>query len=293
MVVPSPAGGTTDVVARIFSKKMQELLGQPIIIDNRSGANGYIGTQYVLRAPKDGYTLVVMSGSLHSFTPAMVEKMPFDPVEDFAPVSRLIDYPYVLVTSSMLPYRSVKDLVAAGTAKDGNLSYASYGLGSGPHLVTEWFKGQTGVKAIHIPYKGGGQSAADVMSGQVSFMFTSLPAAVSQITGGRVRALAVTSAKRHRLFPDLPPVADTVPGFDMDSWLGVAAAKGTPASIIEKLRQAIQTTAKDPAVIRELEGLGATPKTDVSTKEFHDFMVGEIKKWDKVAREANIPKEKE
>lgn len=293
LVVPSPAGGTTDVVARIFAKKLQELLGQPFLVDNRSGANGYIGTLSVLRSPKDGYQLVVMSGSLHSYTPAMVEKMPFDPIEDFALVSRLISYPFVLVTSSKLPFQSFADIVKAGKEPGSKLSYGSYGIGSSPHLITEWIKLRTGIDAVHVPYKGGGQAATDSISGQISMMFASLPAAASQIKAGQVRALGMTSARPNKAFPNVPAVAESIPGFEATSWLGLAAPRGTPVSVTEKLRKALEIAAKDTAIVSQLETLGADPYIDASAKEFYDFLLGEKKKWDGVVRDAKISKEKE
>lgn len=293
VVVPSPAGGTTDVVARIFAKKMQETLGQPIVVDNRAGANGYIGTQAMLRAPKDGYQLVVMSGSLHSFTPAMVEKMPFDPIEDFALVSRLISFPYVLVSSTKLPYKSIGELQQAGTAAGSNLSYASFGVGSSPHLITEWWKLKTNVQALHVPYKGGGQASTDIISGQVSFMFNSLPSAMAQIKGNQVRALALTTPRRSASLPGVPTLSESTPGLEVIGWLGLAASKGTPSVVTDKLRVAVQTAAKDPVVISQLEQLGAEPLVDQSAAEFHSFLVAERNKWESVVRDAKIPKEKE
>lgn len=293
LVVPSPAGGTTDVTARIFAKKLGELLGQPFVVENRAGANGYIGTQSVLRSPKDGYQLVVMSGSLHSFTPSMVEKMPFDAIDDFALVSRLISYPFVLVTSAKLPYQNLGDLVKAGKDPANKLSYGSYGVGSSPHLITEWFKLKTGVDAVHVPYKGGGQAASDSISGQISMMFASLPAATAQIKAGQVRALAMTSARRHRAFPNVPTVAESIPGFEATSWLGLAAPKGTPAAVTEKLRKALEAAVKDPSIVSQLDALGADPHIDTSNAAFREFMLGEKTKWDTVVRDAKIPKEKE
>ena len=293
LVVPSPAGGTTDVTARIFAKKLQEILGQPFLVDNRAGANGYIGTQSVLRGPKDGHQLIVMSGSLHSFTPAMVDKMPFDPIEDFALVSRLISYPFVLVTSAKLPFQNVADIVKAGKEPNSKLSYGSYGVGSSPHLITEWFKLRTGIDAVHVPYKGGGQAASDSIGGQISMMFASLPAAATQIKAGQVRALAITSARRHGAFANVPAVAESLPGFEATSWLGLAAPRGTPAAVTEKLRKALEMAVKDPAVVAQLETIGAEPDIDASSKTFHDFLLAEKKKWDTVVRDAKIPKERE
>jgi len=293
LVVPSPAGGTTDVTARIFAKKLQEILGQPFLVDNRAGANGYIGTQSVLRGPKDGHQLIVMSGSLHSFTPAMVEKMPFDPIEDFALISKLISYPFVLVTSAKLPFQNVADIVKAGKEPNSKLSYGSYGVGSSPHLITEWFKLRTGIDAVHVPYKGGGQAASDSIGGQISMMFASLPAATAQIKAGQVRALVITSARRHDAFANVPAAAESLPGFEATSWLGLAAPKGTPAAIAEKLRKALETAVKDPAVVAQLEAIGGEPNIDASSRAFHEFLLAEKKKWDMVVRDAKIPKEKE
>ncbi len=293
LVVPSPAGGTTDVVARIFAKKLQEIMGQPFLVDNRAGANGYIGTQSVLRSPKEGYQLVVMSGSLHSFTPAMVEKMPFDPIDDFALVSRLTSYPFVLVTSSRLPFQSLADIVKAGKEPGGKLSYGSYGVGSSPHLITEWYKLRTGIDALHVPYKGGGQAATDSISGQISMMFASLPAAAGQIKAGQVKALGMTSARRHKAFPNVPAMSESVPNFEATSWLGLAAPRGTPAAVTDKLRKALETAAKDPAIVAQLESIGAEPHIDGTEKEFRDYLLAEKKKWDAVVRDAKIPREKE
>ena len=293
LVVPSPAGGTTDLVARILAKRMGELVGQPVIVENRAGANGYIGTQVVLRGPKDGYLVDVMSGSLHSFTPAMVDTMPFDPIDDFALVSRIVSVPYVLVSSSTLPYRTVAELIKSGRDPNSKFAYGSFGVGSSPQLITEWFKLETGVQALHVPYKGGGQAAADIMSGQVTFMFNSLPASVGQIKGNQVRALGVTTATALPLFPDVPPIGDTVKGFEVGGWLGLGVPKGTPTAITDKLRQALQTAVQDPTVAAQLRELGAEPLTDATAGDFRDFLVAEKKKWDTVVRDAHIPKEKE
>lgn len=292
-VVPSPAGGTTDVVARILARKLSDKLGQSVVIENRAGANGYIGTTAVLRAPKDGYMFTVMSGSLHSFTPAMVNKMPFDPIDDFALVSRLIEYPFALVTAKTSPFNSLADLIAAGKDPKEKLSYGSYGVGSSPHLATELFKLKTGVQAIHVPYKGGGQASSDLIGGQISFMFASLPAASGQIKAGQVKGLALTSAQRDESLPDIPTVAETLPGFEVTSWLGLAAAKGTPAYATDKIRAAILDVAKDPDYVKQMAALNATVKVDQSADSFHKYMVGELDRWNAVVKEAKIPKQEQ
>lgn len=291
LVVPSPAGGTTDVVARIVAKHLGALMGQSFVVENRAGANGYIGTNAVLRAPKDGYTYAVMSGSLHSFTPSMVESMPFDPIDDFELVSRLISYPYVLVTAADSPLDSMKEVVETGRGEQSKLSYGSYGVGSAPHLITEWFKLKTGVRALHVPYKGGGQSSGDLIGGRISMMFSSLPAASAQIRAGQIKALAMTSAARQKDFPDVPAVAETIPDFEAVTWLGLGAAKGTPPAIVDKLRAALQQAAQDPAFTQALKDLGAEVTIDPSAETFRNFLLGEKKKWDAVVAEAGIPKQ--
>ncbi|WP_158515171.1 Bug family tripartite tricarboxylate transporter substrate binding protein [Bordetella sp. H567] len=292
-VVPSPAGGTSDVIARLAARKLSDKLGQSIIVENRAGANGYIGTMAVLRAPKDGYMYAVMSGSLHSFTPAMVNKMPFDPIDDFALVSRLAEYPYILVTSKNSPYNTLADLIKAGKDGKTELSYGSYGLGSSPHLITELLKLKTGMAATHIPYKGGGQSSGDLIGGQISFMFSSLPAATAQVKGGQAKALAITSAQRNPSFPNVPTVAETLPGFETTSWLGLGAAKGTPAYATDKIRNALIAISKDPEYITAMRGMSAEVKVDASAAEFHQYMASELAKWNEVVKEAKIPKQEE
>lgn len=290
-VVPSPPGGTTDVVTRIAARKLGEKLGQSVIVENRAGANGYIGTQAVLRSPKDGYMFTVMSGSLHSFTPAMVNSMPFDPIEDFALVSRLVDYPFALVTAKSSPFNSLPELLAAAKDPNSKLSYGSYGVGSSPHLITELVKLKTGAQAIHVPYKGGGQSASDLMSGVISFMFASLPAASSQINGDQVKALALTSATRHESFADIPVVSETIPDFEVTSWLGLAAPKGTPTYATDKIRAALLEVSQDPEYVQAMQKMNASVKVDESAESFHQYMVSELDKWNAVVKAANIPKQ--
>ena len=290
-VVPSPAGGTTDVVARVLARKLTEKLHQSVVVENRPGANGYIGTMDVLRSPKDGYMFTVMSGSLHSFTPAMMKSMPFDPINDFALVSRIVEYPFALVTAKTSPFNSLADLIAAGKKPDSKLSFGSYGVGSSPHMTTELFMLKTGVHAVHVPYKGGGQASSDLMGGQISFMFTSLPAVSGQIKSGQIKALAMTSAKRDESFPNVPAVAETLPGFEVTSWLGLGAPKGTPTYVTDKIRTALLEVSKDPDYIKQMEALNATVKTDPSAASFHAYLVGELNKWNGVVAEAHIPKQ--
>jgi tripartite-type tricarboxylate transporter receptor subunit TctC len=289
LVVPSPAGGTTDVIARIVARKLTTSLGQSFIVENRSGANGYIGTMAVLRAPKDGYMLIVMSGSLHSFTPNMVEKMPFNPIDDFLPITRLIAYPYILVTPPTSDYHSFQQLIDAGRKPDSKLAYGSYGVGSAPHLITELFKLKTGVAAIHVPYKGGGQSASDLMGGQISMMFSSLPAATAQIQSGQIKALAITSAKRYAIFPNVPAVAEFIPGFEATSWIGLGAAAGTPQNVADTIRNALQKATSDPEFVKQVDALGAQLLIDKSSEDFHRYLVSEKAKWKEVVSAAHIP----
>lgn len=291
LVVPSPAGGTTDIVARILAKQLGTKLSQPVIVENRAGANGYIGTTSVLRAPNDGYTYTVMSGSLHSFTPAMMKSMPFDPVEDFALVSRLIEFPFALVTANSSPFSTIAELVSQDENKATHLTYGSYGVGSSPHLITELFKLNTGISATHIPYKGGGQSSSDLIGGQISFMFSSLPAAFNQIKNGQIKALAITSEKRNPDLPDIPTVGETLDGFEVSSWLGLAAKKGTPDYIVNKMREAVVQISREPEYIAQINNLNASVKIDEQAESFYIYLKKEIEKWDEVVKEAKIPKQ--
>src|SRR5262245_9914059 len=235
LVVPFPPGGSTDIVARIVEQKLGTQLGQQLVIDNRDGAGGTVGTAVAAKAPADGYTLVVGTTSTHVVAPSVYQKLEYDPVKDFTPVSLMAVTPYLLVVNPNVQAKNVKELVELMKAQPGKLNYASAGVGSTTHLAMEMLKGASQTYALHIPYNGNGPAGTAVIAGQVEILFGSLPAVLPHAKSGRVRALAVGTPKRSPSLPEVPTVAESgYPGFDASLWLAIMAPAGTPAPVIER-----------------------------------------------------------
>ena len=289
IVVPWPPGGATDVIARLLGERLSSRLGQPFIIDNRAGATGQIGSQVVVQAAPDGYTLLMMSATVHSFGPNLSKTYPFDPIDDFSPVSQTVSFPYVMVVASNSPYNTVADLVAGAKKAPGKIAYASFGLGSAPYLITELFAMSTGSQLLHIPYKGASQALTDLSGGQIAFFIDSLPSPLPHVRGGRLRALSVTTPARTPILPDVPTMGETVPGFEAISWLGVGTAAKTPRDILLKLNDAIKQVAAEPDYIAKLRQIGAEPVASASPEEYRAFLVGQKQRWGDVVKSAKIP----
>src|SRR5262245_4297594 len=250
LVVPFPPGGSTDIVARIVAQKLGTQLGQQLVIENRDGAGGTVGTAVAARASADGYTLVVGTTSTHVVAPSVYQKLEYDPVKDFAPVSLMAVTPYLLVVNPSVPAKSLKELVELMKSKPGKMNYASAGVGSTTHLAMEMLKGASNTNAVHVPYKGNGPAGTAVIAGQVEILFGSLPAVLPHAKAGKVRALAVGTPKRSPSLPDVPTVAESgYPGFDASLWLAIMAPAGTPAPVLERLQKEIvaAVNAKDPS----------------------------------------------
>lgn len=255
VLVPYGTGGVTDITARIVTPRMAEALGQQIVVENRPGGASIPGTDAVAKAKPDGYTLLLTSTALAA-NPILFRKLPYDAVRDLAPVAFLAIVPTVLVVHPGVPANTVQELVALARTKP--LDYGSAGNGSGNHLTTEMFKHAAGVQAQHIPYKGGGAVMADLVGGQVAFVFAVLPTAYPFIQGGKLRALGVSSARRNPALPNVPTVAESgVPGFDVNEWLGIFAPAGTPPAVVEKLNAAANAALRHPEVLEKLRGVGA------------------------------------
>src|SRR5678816_251048 len=234
VIVTFPAGGGTDIVARMIFQKVAERTGGSYVIDNRGGAGGTIGTEQAAKAPADGYTIVVVSGS-HTINPALYKKLAYDAARDLAPISMLVSGPGVLVVHPSLPARSVKELIAVAKSRPGEILYASPGNGTPPHLAAELFKSMAGVNIVHVPYKGNAQAMTDLIAGQESLSFPTGPSAMPHVQAKRLRALGVTSAKRAAGLPEIPTIAESgLPGYDASAWYGVLAPAGAPASIVAK-----------------------------------------------------------
>jgi len=286
-VVPYPPGGGTDVIARIVQERFQATLGQPIIIENRGGAAGSLGTDVVAKAPSDGYT-VLFTLSSHTINPSIYPKLPFNTVKDFEPVGTVASLPQILVANLQLPVNNVAELIALAKAKPDSLSFASVGNGSPGHLAGELFKLRTGVKIAHIPYRGGGPAVTDVMGGQVPLLWVSIPAAAQFVKTGKLKALAVSTTKRSAAFPDVPTMQEAgVADFEVDSWYAMFVPAKTPKAIVEKLNAALNTIVREPDIRDKLlaqgsEGVGGTPDALGRTVDH------ELVKWAKLAKDANI-----
>jgi tripartite-type tricarboxylate transporter receptor subunit TctC len=286
IVVPFTPGGTTDVLARAVGQKLTANWGQPVVIDNRPGAGGNIGSEVVAKAAGDGYTLLMGTISTHGINPSLYTKLPFDAVKDFAPVSLVARVPNVLVLHPSVPANSVKELIALAKAKPGQLNFASSGNGTSIHLSGEMFKTMAGVQMSHIPYKGSAPALTDLLGGQVSLMFDNMPTALPHVKAGRLKALAVTTAKRSPALPELPTVAESgLPDFEATSWFGVLAPAATPKEIVSKLSGEIAKILKTPDVQAQLSGQGAEP-VGSTAEEFATHIKSEMAKWAKVVKES-------
>lgn len=287
IVVPQSPGGTTDLTARLIAPQLADRLGQSVVVDNRPGAGSLVGTELVAKATPDGYTLLIIASSF-SINPSMYSKLPFDPVRDFAPVTLLSWYPNVLVVHPSVPANSVRELIALAKAKPGTLNYASGGTGTGTHLSAELFKTTAGISAVHVAYKGGGPANNAVVAGEVQYMFATIASVLPIVKAGRLRALAVTSARRSPAAPDLPSMAEAgLAGYDERTWNGLLAPARTPPAIVNKLSAEVAALLKSPETRERLAAQGAEPGGN-RPAEFAAIIKSEIAKWARVVREAGI-----
>ena len=285
MICPFPPGGTTDVVARLVAQKLTEAWGQQVVVDNRPGAGGIIGTEIVAKAAPDGYTVLLGSITTHAVNPALYKKLNFDPVKDFAPVSLVVSSPQLLAVHPSVAAKSVKELIALAKAKPGQLNYASAGTGTSPHLTFELFKSMAGIDVVHVPYKGTGPAITDLIGGQVQMMITGVVALMPHVKSGKLRGLGVTSAKRVAALPDLPTIVESgIPGFDVSSWFGVFLPGGTPKPIVAKMNAEIRKILEVPEVRQRLIGQGADPASN-TPEEFAAYVNAEMARWGKVVRD--------
>jgi tripartite-type tricarboxylate transporter receptor subunit TctC len=284
LVVPFPAGGTTDILARAVAQKLSEAWGRQMIVDNRPGAGGNIGSDLVAKSAPDGYTLLMGTVGTHAINPSLYKNMPYDHVKDFAPVILVAGVPNVLVVNPSLPVHSVPELIAYAKANPGKLNFASSGNGTSIHLSGELFKAMTGVEMTHVPYKGSAPALTDLIGGQVQLMFDNLPSSLPFIKAGKLRALAVTSGARAAALPDLPTLAESgLPGFEASSWFGVLAPAGTPRDIVAKLNGAIAGWLASPEAKEKLLAQGAIAAGG-APDDFARHIGAETSKWAKVVK---------
>jgi len=287
VVITFPPGSATDIVGRVVCQKLSEFWGQPVVVENRGGAGGSIGTAIVAKAAPDGYTLLINS-SAHAVNPAIYAKLPYDTLKDFVEIAPLAGQPNVLVVPPNSPYKSVADLIAAAKARPGAINFASAGVGSGTHLNLEKFKLATGINVTHIPYKGTQEVLTDLLGGRVDFYFAPISAAISAMRSGKLRPLAVSTAKRSSQLPDVPTVAESgAPGFEFTLWFGLWAPAGTPANIVDKINKDVNRAVADPGVSAQLAKLG-NDTMSMSSAEFGKFVRREIDDYAKVIKAAGI-----
>jgi tripartite-type tricarboxylate transporter receptor subunit TctC len=289
IIVGFAAGGATDIIARLLGQWLSERLGQPFVIENRTGAATNIATEAVVRAAADGYTLLLVHSS-NAMNATLYEKLNFNFIRDIAPAASIIVVPNVMVVHPSVPAKTVSEFIAYAKANPGKINFASGGIGGPSHLAGELFKAMAGVNLVHVPYRGGGPAINDLLGGQVQVYFASTPASIEYIKAGTLRALAVASATRSEMLPDIPTVGEFVPGYEAPTWYGLGAPKNTPAEIVEKLNKEINAGLADPKLRARLADLGGDVLA-LSPADFGKLIAEETEKWGKVIRAANIKAE--
>jgi tripartite-type tricarboxylate transporter receptor subunit TctC len=287
-VVPFSPGGSTDILARLIGEKLSQRVGQPVVIDNRSGSGGNIGADAVAKAPADGYTMLMGTTGIMAINDSLYAKLPYDAAKDLAPVVHVASLTNVLAVNPELPAKNVQELIDYAKKNPGKLNFASSGPGSATHLVGELFKSNTGVDIVHIPYRGSGQAMTDLLGGKVSMMFDQIASSVSNIQAGKLKALGVTSKDRSSALPNTPTIAESgVPGFEALSWSGIVVPAGTPQPVIDKLNREVNAILQDPAIRKRFAELGADP-IGGSPADFANHLDKERAKWSKVVKDASI-----
>lgn len=282
LVVPFAAGGSTTLLARLLTERLGQTMGQPFVVDNRAGAGGNVGMEHVARSEPDGYTLLFAPIGM-AINPALYPKMSFDPQKDFSLISLYAGVPNLLVVHPSVPARNVGELIAYAKANPGKLTYASSGVGTSSHLTAEMLKSAAGVFILHIPYRGGAPAMQDLMGGQVHMLFEQVPSVLPEVQGGRVRALGITSAKRLPAAPEIPAVAESLAGFEVNAWMGIAAPKGTPPQIVARLNAEIVKVLNDPAFQAQLARVGATAMPS-SPADYAKFLASETTRWTRIVK---------
>jgi tripartite-type tricarboxylate transporter receptor subunit TctC len=289
LIVAFAAGGTNDIVARLLGQSLSERLGQPVIIENKPGAGSNVGTEAVVHAAPDGYTLL-MAGTPNAINATLYDKLPFNFIRDVTPVAGILSMPDVMEINPSLPVRTIPEFIAYARANPGKIAMASAGTGGATHVAGELFKAMTGINMVHVPYRGDAPALVDLMGGQVQVMFDLMPASIEYIRAGKLRPLGVTTAVRSETLPDLPAVGEFVPGYEASAWLGIGAPRQTPVEIIDRLNREINAVLSDPKFKAQLGGLGGRVLAG-SPAEFGKLIADETEKWGRVIRTANIKPE--
>ena len=286
IIVPQSPGASTDLTARMIGQKLNEAFKQPVVIDNRPGSSGIAGTEIVARSAPDGYTLMVVASSF-SINPALGRKLPYDAVRDFTTVSQLSKFPNLFAAHPSFPAKTLPEVIATAKAKPGQISYASAGLATGTHMSAELLKYMTGIDLLHVPYKGGGPAMAAAIGGQTQLVISTSLGLMAHVRSGKLRPIAMTSAKRSPAAPDIPTVAEAVPGYEHEPWNGMFAPAGIPKPVLAKISAAVTRALHEPEIRKVFESEGASP-VGSTPEEFGVVLKAEIAKWTKVAKAANI-----
>ena len=287
LITPFPPGGGTDAVARIVGEKLASLLGQAVVIENKAGAGGSLGTELAARAAPDGYTLVLGSSATHAVNPSLYSKLAYDPIADFAPISPVASTPLLLMVNASVPASSVAELVALAKARGGKseLTYASAGTGSAQHLGGELFKSMTGAGILHVPYKGAGPAMVDLLAAHVDMAFDTMPSALPQVGSPKLKVLGISSPARNPALPDVPAIAESVPGYELVTWYGLFAPSGTPPAVVERLNAAVKE-ALDSKDVQDKFGAAGIEPTWSSSADFAALLAREVPKWRKVIEQS-------
>jgi len=288
LVVPFPPGGGSDTGGRIIAEQLTKRWGQPVIVDNKGGAAGQIGADFVAKAPRDGYTLLLGNIGTQAINPSLYPKLPYDPDSAFAPVSLVAELPLAMMVNPAVPAKTAAEFIAQAKSRPGQLTYSSSGAGGAPHLAAEMFKDQTGTFILHVPYRGGGPAIADLIAGHVQLSFMTVLEASGHIKAGKLRALAVTGDKRVAALPDVPTLAESaLPGFNAISWIGLLAPAGTPPDLVEKIAADVRAVMADEAVKARFASLGAVPRT-TSPQEFSKLIAADKNRYAQIIRSRKI-----
>jgi len=289
LIVGFPPGGSSDTVARVVAQSLAPLLGQPVVVENKPGAGGVIGSDLVAKAAPDGHTLLLATAG-HSTAAAMMAKLPFDAVRDFAWITTVTTYPFVIATAADSPIKSLPDMIARAKAAPGKLSYSSAGVGTSHHLLGEWLSAEAGIEMLHVPFKGGTSPVTEVVAGRVDVMFETMTLVLPHLKSGRLRALAVTSPEPKDYLPEVPPAAKTVPGVVFQSWLGIAAPAGTPPAVVERLNRELRKVLDEAEVQKRLSALGGG-SAPIAPDLMRAQVQTEVERWKKLVESRKIEKQ--